>query len=324
MQGVINQKSQFSAINDLGTWERLPKAPDAHFQMVLDYIQGRAQGGKSEIKGATHFFNPDTSDPSWGAPIRKNPTARFGRPRNSHIHGFPDGFHPPEGYAIQLGKHSSVFTGDGQPRGQLISPDKSVPSIIAAASKEWQFWGQSTPGRIAHSDNEQDFAMYVRDRYCSPLGASPSLADIENDKYAWSAVAISYFLRQAGLSSSEFTFSQRHSTYIREAVKARNDRDRSKAFWGFRLSESDAVVAPGDIIGRAREGSMSFDQAQALFDKHEDYESHSDVVVAVRAGVAELIGGNVSDSVTKRTIALDRRGKVSDKRSLAFVVMKKN
>jgi hypothetical protein len=68
---------------------------------------------------------------------------------------------------------------------------------------------------------------------------------------------------------------------------------------------------------------MTFAQAQALFDKTEDYESHSDIVVAVRAGAADLIGGNVSDSVTKKTIALDASGRIADKGNLSFCVMKK-
>jgi hypothetical protein len=324
IQDVINQKQQFSAINDIGTWEHLPKAPQDHFDIVLGYVQGRARGAASEIKGATHFFNPDTSNPSWGGPIREHPTAQFGRPRNSHIHGFPDGYHPPEGYAIQLGKDGMVFTGDGKPLGALITPDKSVAAILAAAVKEWEFWGNSTPGHVAHKDTELAFATYVVDAYCKPLSVSTSASEVSSQTFFWSAVAVSFFLKQAGVKSSEFTFSARHSVYIREAIKARNDQDKSKAYWGFRLSEPEAVVEPGDIIGRGRTSGMTFAQAQALFDRHDDYEGHSDVVVAVKAGVAELIGGNVSNTVMRRTIALDRRGKVADKASLAFVVMKKN
>jgi hypothetical protein len=60
-----------------------------------------------------------------------------------------------------------------------------------------------------------------------------------------------------------------------------------------------------------------------LFDKKEDYESHSDIVVAVRPGEADLIGGNVSDSVTRKTIALHPDGRIKDKKNRSFVVMKK-
>jgi hypothetical protein len=131
-------------------------------------------------------------------------------------------------------------------------------------------------------------------------------------------------VKQSGVSASEFTFSQSHSTYIREAIKARRDKDKSKAYWGFRIDETEAVLAPGDIVGAGRTKGMTFEQAQALFDKKTDYESHSDIVVAVRAGEADLIGGNVSDSVTKKTLKLDAKGRLRDKKNLSFVVMKKN
>jgi spore germination cell wall hydrolase CwlJ-like protein len=96
IQGVINQPKQFSAINDLGTWEKLPKPSDKHFQIALHHIQNRARGTASQIKGATHFFNP-TSHPSWGEPIRAHPIASYGVPPDSHIHGFPANYHPPRG-----------------------------------------------------------------------------------------------------------------------------------------------------------------------------------------------------------------------------------
>jgi spore germination cell wall hydrolase CwlJ-like protein len=324
IQGVIDQSQQFSAINAIGTWKHLPEAPAAHFQIVLNHIQGRAKGAASKIGGATHFFNPTTSHPSWGPPIAANPIARYGTAPNSHVHGFPDGYHPPEGHAIQLGKDAWVFSGDGKPQGSLITPDKSTLSIVAAATKEWDFWGNSVPGKIHHTDNEPAFATYVLETYCRPLGATPSLSAIANDTYFWSAVAISCMVKQSGVSASEFTFSQSHSTYIREAIKARRDKDKSKAYWGFRIDETEAVLAPGDIVGAGRTKGMTFEQAQALFDKKTDYESHSDIVVAVRAGEADLIGGNVSDSVTKKTLKLDAKGRLRDKKNLSFVVMKKN
>jgi hypothetical protein len=324
IQGVIDQKKQFSAINPIGTWKGLPAAPEKHFQIVLSHIQKRAQGTASKIKGATHFFNPDVSDPDWGGPIKANPVATYGKPKNSHIHGFPKGYHPPEGHAIQLGKDAWVFSGDGKPQGPLITPDKSGSSIVAAAVKEWDFWGRSvTPGGIHHTDNEIEFARYVLGTYCKPLGANPSLHDIQKDVYFWSAVTISYMIRQAGISESEFTFSQRHSTYIRESIKARKDKDKSKAYWGFRIDEPEAILAPGDIVGAGRTEGMSFEEAQALFDKKVDYESHSDIVVAVRAGEADLIGGNVGDSVTMKKLTLNASGKIRDKKNRSFVVMKK-
>ena len=323
IQGVINQPQQFSAINNIGTWKGLPEATPKNFNIVLQHVQRRATGTDSKIKGATHFFNPKISNPPWGQPIKDNPVAKFGTPPDSHIHGFPEGYHPPEGHAIQLGKNAAVFSGDGRHQGPLITPDKSAGSIVAAALKEWAFWGNSKPGKIHHKDDEIPFATYVRDTYCKPFSSTlPSLEAIAKDKYFWSAVTISYMMKQAGMSKSQFTFAEAHSVYIREAIKARKGKNKDKAYWGFRIDEPEAVVAPGDVVGAGRTKGMTFAQAQALFDETGDYESHSDIVVAVRAGEADLIGGNVSDSVTMKTLKLDSKGRIQDKKNLSFVVMK--
>ena len=124
------------------------------------------------------------------------------------------------------------------------------------------------------------------------------------------------------MSKSQFAFAEAHSVYIREAIKARKDKNKDKAYWGFRIDEPEAVLAPGDVVGAGRTKRMTFAQAQALFDETGDYESHSDIVVAVRAGEADLIGGNVSDSVTMKTLKLDSKGRIQDKKNLSFVVMK--
>lgn len=325
IQGVINQPKQFSAINNIGTWKGLQEAPPKNFNIVLQHVQRRASGTDSKIKGATHFFNPDISHPDWGEAIKENPVARYGTPPDSHIHGFPKGYHPPEGHAIQLGKESTVFSGDGRHQGPLISPDQSASSIVAAALKEWDFWGRSKTGNIHHKDDELPFATYVRDTYCKPFSSNlPSLEAIAKDKYFWSAVAISYMIKQAGVPASQFKFAESHSVYIREAIKARKDKNKSKAYWGFRIDEPEAILAPGDIVGAGRTKGMTFAEAQALFDMTDDYESHSDIVVAIRVGEADLIGGNVSDSVTMKTLKLDSKGRIQDKKNLSFVVMKKN
>ena len=296
IQGVINQKQQFSAINPLGTWKKLPEAPAKNRTIVLNHVQNRAKGTASKIKGATHFFNPDTSFPKWGQPIRDNPVATYGKPKNSHIHGFPTGYRPPGDYAIQFGSDAFGFTGDGQPKGKFTAPDTSPNSIVAAAFAEWEVWGKSVPQKIGHKDDEITFATYAFDTYCKPLNSTvASVLKIQTDKYPWSAVCVSYILRQAGLTKAQFTFAESHSVYIREAIKARKDGNKSKAYWGFRVNEPEAVLAVGDIVGAGRAKGITPAQAQALFDNTGDYESHSDIVVAVRSGTADLIGGNVSE-----------------------------
>ena len=57
----------------------------------------------------------------------------------------------------------------------------TIGSILTAAANEWEKWGRSTwnvitgQKQIAHTDDENDFAQYVIDNYCSVGGGNPSL-----------------------------------------------------------------------------------------------------------------------------------------------------
>lgn len=201
-------------------------------------------------------------------------------------------------------------------------------SIVAAALKEWNFWGRTTidpnTGVLSrkHRDDERPFSIYVRETYCSLVGDKPKLSEIEDDIYFWSAVTISYMLSEAGLTKDQFKFSNAHHNYIRESIKAKN-KDPSKAYWGYRITDNDAVPELGDIIGRGRANGMTFAKAQKLYDRKTRYSSHTDIVVAVRPGAVDVIGGNVKDSVTLRTIRTDSNGKIAGKNHSIFVVMKK-
>ncbi|MCI0431316.1 MAG: DUF2272 domain-containing protein [Rhodospirillales bacterium] len=205
----------------------------------------------------------------------------------------------------------------------------TVATIIAAATKEWEHWGRSSwnlltgQKQIGHTDDEDAFAQYVVDNYCSVGGGSPSLDDIQDDRYAWSAVCISAIMAAAGHTSAEFPFAQSHSVYIRRFVKARNDNDIGAAYWGRRVNEVAATPQSGDLIGYARGKNMTFEKAQAFFDKTTPYESHTDIVVAQRPGEIDVIGGNVRDSVTKKTIPLTTSGLIMDRSHPWFVVLKR-
>jgi hypothetical protein len=43
---------------------------------------------------------------------------------------------------------------------------------------------------IRHKDDEDAFARYVLNEYCAVAGVVPSLKQIQNDEYFWSAVEV--------------------------------------------------------------------------------------------------------------------------------------
>lgn len=81
----------------------------------------------------------------------------------------------------------------------------TLDQILESAHTQWEFWGESTwhvatnQKHISHTDNETTFAQHVIDKYCSVGGGAPSLTDIADDRYFWSAVGMSAIMSAAGL-----------------------------------------------------------------------------------------------------------------------------
>lgn len=204
----------------------------------------------------------------------------------------------------------------------------SVENLVAAAEAEWQHWGKSTwivvtgARHIGHRDDEAAFAQYVIKHYNSVGGGSPSIADIQNDHYFWSAVGISAIFARAGFKSPDFPFSQSHSTWIRRFVKARK-QNLPALYHAYRLNEAQAAPDVGDMVGYTY-ASVSFDEAQSYFDKTGSYPSHTDIVVAKRSNEIDVIGANVLDSVTRKTLPLTSAGLMKDKTHKWFVVLKRH
>gem|GEM_PF-7009058 len=69
-----------------------------------------------------------------------------------------------------------------------------------------------------------------------------------------------------------------------------------------------------DLVGYARQDGVGFDTPAP-------YNSHTDIVVAVRDGEIDVIGGNVSDSVTLKTLQIDDQGRLTDSSEDWFVVL---
>lgn len=205
----------------------------------------------------------------------------------------------------------------------------TVASIVDAATREWAEWGHSvwnvkTGARtIGHTDDERAFASLVVDRYCAVGGGAPSLDDIADDRYFWSAVGISAAMKAAGFTKAEFPFAEAHSTFIRHFVAARKASDLSAKYWAFRLDEPGGEPQPGDLVAYARGRNMTAKKAARLFDSTRSYESHSDIVVDSRQGEIDVIGFNVMDSVTKKTLPLGANGHISDVKHFWFVTLKR-
>lgn len=144
-------------------------------------------------------------------------------------------------------------------------------------------------------------------RYWDSIGWSES--EWSPTGTAWSSAFISYIMRKAG-AKDDFKYASSHSKYIVQAIKNRKE-DIQKDFRGYKLNEKKVEI--GDLVCYARQDGITYNSTG-------DYASHCDIVVNIENDYAEGIGGNVSDSVSKKKIPL-KNGYVTDG-NRRFVVIK--
>jgi hypothetical protein len=135
----------------------------------------------------------------------------------------------------------------------------------------------------------------------------------------WSAAFISFAMHEAG-DEGRFKKSTGHCVYINDAIKRCNED--GAPFHGKRIEEYAPQL--GDLICRTREGSdVTFDTALNT----PWYTSHTDIVTALKPGQIEMIGGNVSQSVSVRRLPLLPDGRLDPAAAASagvFAIMKNN
>lgn len=165
--------------------------------------------------------------------------------------------------------------------------------IIDIANKEWEDWDKG-------KKSETNKSMYSRlKEYWDGVGWKEK--DWTPSSVAWSSAFISYVMKKGG-AGKDFKYSASHSSYIRQARKNREQKNKNP-FKAYRLNEKKAEL--GDLVCYYR-GTTAKDP----FDRDSSYQSHCDIVVAKNPSNIEVIGGNVNDSVTKKIVPLDKKGYV--------------
>jgi hypothetical protein len=132
----------------------------------------------------------------------------------------------------------------------------------------------------------------------------------------WSAVFVSWCVKQAGATKAEFKFAMAHSVFAHQAIQ--NGLSGTGVFQGFDISAQAPNV--GDIIQHNRGGKkVSFAFAKA----NKNYTSHSVIVVEIgqdtQGGFAFCIGGNESDSVRRSVVRLDSKGFIKQRDGNPFI-----
>jgi hypothetical protein len=197
-------------------------------------------------------------------------------------------------------------------RDSAASPYRDPPTIRGDASlspfrhrlvgvleDEWRHWGSQHRQRLANRPTERSrgysdrVLAYWREGVGQPVSST---------RAGWSGAFITWALKRAG-AGDRWPSSGSHAHYIAWATK--NRANPSAAFAAYALSEYAPRV--GDIVCNALEGGVDYHRQPAR-----NYASHCDIVVEVRRGEIDVIGGNLSDAVRKRTLATDSYGRVVD------------
>jgi peptidoglycan hydrolase-like protein with peptidoglycan-binding domain len=199
----------------------------------------------------------------------------------------------------------------GASRPPLAAPVTPAPSpypptsggalrnrAASIAVEEWTRWGKGTI-----KESNPNIRPVLEDYWRSATGSVPSSSNWWSN-VAWSAVFISWVMRKAG-AGSNFRYSSAHTEYV-GAAKRNKLTSSSNPFKAYRLAEFAPRV--GDIVCVERSSSgVTYDNV----DDDQFRASHCDIVVEVQPGKLITIGGNLSDSVGRKEVAINASGIVS-------------
>ena len=187
--------------------------------------------------------------------------------------------------------------------------------LVDNSIREWELWGK--PSYTLSGDFEgaaTECTPVYKDRVGEYWRKGPNKnIDGCDRSVPWSSAFISFVMKKSG-AGNDFVYSSAHTNYIRQAVKNRKENNNNP-FKAYRLSEKPVEV--GDLICYSRQAGVDYDTTWS-------YKSHCDVVTKVNKSnrTAEIIGGNVSDGVTKRLVNLDSKNRLIDRGNSWFTIIK--
>ena len=191
-----------------------------------------------------------------------------------------------------------------KPKKQKSSSFKK--KLVNLANEEFDAWNND--GKI--KEGNKDTIQRLRDYWEEGTGTK------SNDDYyintAWSSAFISYLMKKAG-AGDDFKYATAHSQYIAQAVKNRKENN-SKKFKAYKPNEVEVKV--GDLVCYPRQSGVGYDSGAG-------YKSHCDLIISINGDVAVGVGGNVSNSVSKKNYALSN-GKIDGTKNKDIFVVIKN
>jgi len=191
----------------------------------------------------------------------------------------------------------------------------SREAAVQIALGEWRAFRSPVkyPGTELPEDEEREEGLWQRVGLYWWLGLGPSWPESawtgihdangqvfpagEDGNYAWSAAFISYVMRMAGAGRS-FPYSETHADYVNAAAR----HDPGVALTPERVTDYAPQI--GDLICLWRGRTpVTFDELPTG-----RFPGHCDIVVGLKPGELDGIGGNVDNAVTMKPIPITANG----------------
>jgi hypothetical protein len=196
----------------------------------------------------------------------------------------------------EWGEWGRVVVEDGRPRP--AGPGQE--SRLANFPRVLAYWrAVEDEGRAAIDRN--------RGRYATMLAYPDAPGGVWSEP-AWSAAFISYVLRNAGVDQREFRSSAAHAFYI-DSMLADAAAFPAQAPFIPHAVGSYAPV-PGDLVCADRSRRPLVSWQDRLAESGQFRPMHCDIVVAVRPGAVQAVGGNIADAVTLSVFPTDAAGRL--------------
>ena len=215
--------------------------------------------------------------------------------------------------ACGLGTASESELSEAQKPANVYGVTKNnyTANVVIELEKEWSNWnfGNTVLKGIDCNNNK---VLNLLETYWA---ASPGGLQLYKSrggcdgKLPWSATFISYIMKKTGVK--EFPYSSQHSIYIQ---KARNNTNNggSYSWYGYEVTNPSARVEIGDLLCYTRDENINVKWNEIK----DNTNTHCDCVTKIdrtnpSAPVAEVIGGNVSKTVSKSNITLQSDDKIN-------------
>ena len=199
-------------------------------------------------------------------------------------------------------------------RKTIVAGVKAISDYVSNlqnyALEEFKAWGNGTK-----KENDKSMQDTIA-KYWKEGAGIKNWSQQKMQDEAWSSAFISYIVKKSG-GGKEFKYAPSHSTYINDSIKNRLENN-ANPFKGYKPEEVKLEV--GDIVGKPRQNGVSYNSKGA-------YKSHTDIVVGIKDGVADTVGGNVGNSVSMTKVPLTTDGKIDNSKISGykyFVVIKNN